>query len=485
MAPPDHIVVGSGPNGLAAAVALVRAGRSVHVVEGAETLGGGCRTAELTLPGFLHDVCSAVHPLTAGSPFLSTLPLAEHGLELLQPEIPLAHPFDDGTAAVLARSVEETGASLDEADRDAYRRLVSPFVTGWDRLVPEILAPLHLPRAPVLMARFGLRGVRSASGLARSVFAGPRARGLFAGLAAHSMLPLDRPPSAAIGLVLAVAGHAVGWPIPRGGARSIAGALVSLLEDLGGTVETGRWVRSLEDLPELPHSRSALFDVTPRQLLEIAGDALPAGYRRRLARFRYGPGVFKVDWALDGPIPWRAAACKRAGTLHLGGTLEEIAASEAAAWEGRPPDRPYVLIAQPTLTDPSRLPDGAPEGRHVAWGYCHVPSGWDGDATEAIERQVERFAPGFRDRTLGRHTMTAPEMEAYNPNTIGGDINGGAATLGQLVFRPVARWTPYATPNPRIWLCSSSTPPGGGVHGMCGYHAARAVLGVDRSTPSP
>jgi phytoene dehydrogenase-like protein len=481
---PDHIVVGSGPNGLAAAVALARAGRSVHVIEGAATVGGGCRTAELTLPGFVHDVCSAVHPLGAGSPFLSTLPLGEHGLEFLHPEVPLAHPFDDGTAAVLGRSVAETVASLDPRDRDAYRCLVTPFVTGWDRLAPEILAPLHLPRAPVLMARFGLRGLRSASGLARSVFDGPRARGLFAGLAAHSMLPLDRAASAAVGLVLGVAGHAVGWPIPRGGAQAITDALVSLLEDLGGTVETGRWVRSLDDLPELDRCRSALFDVTPRQLLEIAGDALPAGYRRRLGRFRYGPGVFKVDWALDGPIPWRAAPCRRAGTVHLGGTLEEIAESEAAAWHGEPPDRPYVLLAQPTLTDPSRLPEGAPDGRHVAWGYCHVPAGWEGDAAEAIERQVERFAPGFRDRILARHTMTAPEMQAYNPNYIGGDINGGAATLGQLLFRPVARRTPYATPDPRIWLCSSSTPPGGGVHGMCGYHAARAVLDADRGIPS-
>jgi len=480
----DHIVVGSGPNGLAAAIALARAGCSVRLIEGAETIGGGCRTAELTLPGFVHDVCSAVHPLAAASPFFATLPLADHGLRFLHPEIPLAHPFEDGTAAVLSRLPEETAASLDPADHQAYRRLVGPFVDGWDRLLPELLAPFHLPRSPLLLSRFGLLGGRSASGLVRSRFEGPRARAFFAGLAAHSMLPLDRAGTAAFGLILAVTGHAVGWPIPRGGARVITDALAGVFEAAGGVIETGRWVRSLDEVlgpagggsgsgpGGSAAARSVLFDVTPRQLLAIAGEALPASYRRRLARYRYGPGVFKVDWALDGPIPWRAEVCQRAGTVHLGASLEEIEESEARAWRGELAERPYVLVSQPTLVDPSR----APEGKHVGWAYCHVPAGSSADRTEAIERQVERFAPGFRDLILARHTISAVEMEAYNPNYVGGDINGGAAVISQLFTRPVARWTPYATPDPRIWICSSSTPPGGGVHGMCGFHAARAVL---------
>jgi len=480
---PDHIVVGAGPNGLAAAIALSQAGRSVRLIEGTDTIGGGCRTAELTLTGFLHDICSAVHPLTVASPFFSALPLTDHGLRFLHPEIPLAHPFEDGTAAVLSRLPEETAASLDPADGQSYRRLVEPFVDGWDRLLPELLAPFHFPKSSLLLSRFGLRGLRSASGLARSLFRGPRARTFFAGLAAHSMLPLDRAGTGAFGLVLALTGHAVGWPIPRGGARAITDALAGVFEVAGGVIETGRWVRSLDEVLALAGggagsgttgstvARSVLFDVTPRQLLAIAGGALPASYRRRLARYRYGPGVFKVDWALDGPIPWRAEACRRAGTVHLGASLEEIEESEARAWRGELAERPYVLVAQPTLVDPSR----APEGKHVGWAYCHVPAGSTVDRTEAIEAQVERFAPGFRDLILARHTMSAVEMEAYNPNYVGGDINGGAAVISQLFTRQVARWTPYATPDPRIWICSSSTPPGGGVHGMCGYHAARAV----------
>jgi len=507
MTRPHATIVGSGPNGLAAGIVLAEAGWSVQVVEGVETIGGGCRTEALTLPGFVHDVCSAVHPLAVGSPFLSTLPLADHGLRFLQPEIPLAHPFDDGTAAVLGRSIEETVDSLDRQDGVAYRRTMGPLVDGWDRLVPEILAPLHVPRsvgAGLLLARFGLRGLRSAGGLARARFRGERARGLFAGLAGHSMLPLEKPGSAAIGLVLGAAGHSVGWPIPEGGARSIAEALAGHLRSLGGTIETGRWVRGLDELdalgeldgpvepagshePEgtigsirsmgqgppdgLGTDRAVLLDLGPRQLLALAGERLPPSYRRRLARFRYGPGVCKVDWALSGPIPWRAAACRRAGTVHLGGTLGEIAAAEAGVWRGEHADRPYVLLSQPTLVDPGR----APEGKHVAWGYCHVPSGSAEDRTEAIEAQVERFAPGFRDLILARHTMTARDMEAHNPNSVGGDINGGAATLGQIFFRPAPRWSPYTTPLPGLFLCSSSTPPGGGVHGMCGFHAARAA----------
>lgn len=482
--PSSHAtIVGSGPNGLAAGIVLAEAGWSVRVVEGAETIGGGCRTEALTLPGFVHDVCSAVHPLGAGSPFFSTLPLAGHGLRFVHPEIPLAHPFDDGTAAVLGRSLEETVDSLDGADRSdgpAYRRLLGPFVDGWDRLIPEVLAPLHVPRSvgsALLLSRFGLVGLRSAAGLARARFRGPRARGLFAGLAGHSMLPLDRPASAAIGLMLAAAGHAVGWPIPVGGARAIAEALAGHLRSLGGTIETGQWVRELGELePPSPGpigsgGHAVLLDLTPRQVLALAGERLPSGYRRQLARFRYGPGVFKLDWALDGPIPWRSEACRRAGTVHLGGTLEEVAEAEAAVWRGEHAARPYVLLSQPTLVDPGR----APAGKHVAWAYCHVPSGSTEDRTEAIEAQVERFAPGFRDLVLARHAMTAREMEAHNPNYVGGDINGGAAELRQLFFRPVPRRSPYSTPVPGLFLCSSSTPPGGGVHGMCGVFAARAA----------
>ncbi len=468
----DAVVVGSGPNGLAAAVALARAGRSVRVIEGAAEPGGGTRSAELTLPGFLHDVCSAVHPMAAGSPFFRELPLAEHGLTFLQPEIPLAHPLDDGSAAVLERSLEATARGLDASgtgDGAAWRRLMAPLAEGWELLAPELLAPFHWPRSPLALARFGLRAVRSAAGLARSAFRGEAARALFAGLGGHSMLPLERSPSAAIALVLGAAGHAVGWPIPRGGSRAISRALVGVLEALGGEVETGRWVKAMSDLPP---ARAYLFDLTPRQLLAIAGSDLPAGYRRRLAGYRYGPGVFKVDWALSGPIPWRAEACRRAGTLHLGGTWREIAAAEAEVWRGTAAERPYVLLAQPTVVDPER----APAGRHVAWAYCHVPAGSTEDRTAAIEAQVERFAPGFRDLVLARHTFTAAAMETYDPNYVGGDINGGVQDLGQLFTRPVARRIPYSTPNPSLWICSSATPPGGGVHGMCGYHAARALL---------
>ncbi len=472
MSPPEVVVVGSGPNGLAAAIVLARSGRSVRVIEGADEPGGGTRSAELTLPGFLHDVCSAVHPMAAASPYFRELPLAEHGLSFLQPDLPLAHPLDDGRAVVLERSLEATAAGLDgwsRGDGAAYRRLVAPLVESWDRLAPELLAPLHLPRSPLAMARFGLRAMRSAAALARSSFRGAGARALLCGLAGHSVLPLERPLSAAIALVLGAAAHAVGWPVPRGGSRAISRALVGVLSELGGEVETGHWVRRVD---ELPAAGAYLLDVTPRQLLALAGERLPAGYRRRLGRYRYGPGVFKIDWALSGPIPWRAEACGRAGTVHLGGTWEEIAAAEAQVWRGEPAERPYVLLAQPTLVDPDR----APAGRHVAWAYCHVPAGSSADRTEAIEAQVERFAPGFRELILARHTFTAAGMEAYDPNYVGGDINGGTLDLGQLFTRPVARWNPYSTPDPKLWICSSATPPGGGVHGMCGYHAARAVL---------
>jgi phytoene dehydrogenase-like protein len=465
----DAIVVGSGPNGLAAAVALARAGRSVLVVEGAETVGGGARSAELTLPGYLHDVCSAVHPLVAGSPFLSRLPLAGHGLELLHPGVALAHPLDDGTAVVLDRSIEATSASIGGADGTAYAALMRPLARDAGRLLPALLGPLRPPRHPVPFARFALSAMRSAAGLARARFREPRARALFGGCAAHSMLRLDQPISASFGLVLALLAHSVGWPIARGGSQSIPDALAALLRSLGGEIRTSTPVESVDDLPA---ARALLLDLTPRQVLRVAGSRLPDSYRRALGRYRYGPGVFKLDWALDGPIPWTAPECRRAGTVHVGGTLEEIVASEQAVAEGRESARPFVLMAQPTLTDPGRAPDG----KHVAWGYCHVPPGSEADMTERIEAQVERFAPGFRDLVIGRSAMGPADVERHNPNYVGGDINGGAQDLVQLFARPVPRWSPYVTPADGLYICSSSTPPGGGVHGMCGYHAARAAL---------
>jgi phytoene dehydrogenase-like protein len=468
---PDAIVVGSGPNGLAAAITLARAGRSVRVLETRETVGGGARSAELTRPGVVHDVCSAVHPLVAGSPFFQALPLSDHGLELIHPPAPLAHPFDDGTSVVLERSVAATADALGP-DRDAYRKLMVPLVGDAERLMPGLLGPLRPPRHPAAMARFGISGLQSATGLARRRFQGRHARALFAGAAAHSMLPLDAPATAAFGLVLSILGHSVGWPFPRGGAQRIADALASCLRSLGGEIETSHEVSSIE---ELPPARAVLFDLTPRQLLGVAGERLPARYRRRLARYRYGPGACKLDWLLDGPIPWRDEACAGAGTVHLGGELEQIAAAEATVVRGEHPQRPFVLLAQPSLFDPTR----APEGLHTAWAYCHVPNGSDRDMTEQIEAQLERFAPGFRARVLKRHVMTAPQLEAYNPNYVGGDINGGMQDLRQLFARPAPRIDPYATPARGIYICSSATPPGGGVHGMCGHLAARSALRRD------
>ncbi len=463
------VVVGAGPNGLSAAVELARAGLRVIVYEGAERIGGGTRTEELTLPGFLHDVCSAVHPLGASSPYFRELPLGDHGLEWVHPGAPLAHPFDDGTAAILERCTRETAATLDAADREAYPALLDPFVREWDTLVKELLAPLHVPSHPLVMARFAVHGMLPALTLARARFEGPRARALFCGIAAHALLPIEKAPTAAFGLVLAIAGHAVGWPIARGGSQRIAEALASILRAHGGDIVTDAPVRSLEPLPR---SSATLLDVTPRQLLDIAGQRLPPLYRWRLRRYRYGSGVCKVDWALSAPIPWRARDCARATTVHIGGTAEEIAASSRAAEEGRLIDRPFVLLAQPTLFDPSR----APAGHHTAWAYCHVPHGSDADRSAAIEAQVERFAPGFRDTILARSVKTAVDMERHDPNLVGGDINGGIATLKQLFLRPVAKRDPYATPIDGLFLCSASTPPGGGVHGMCGFHAARSAL---------
>jgi phytoene dehydrogenase-like protein len=465
---PDAIVVGAGPNGLAAAIVLAGAGLSVQVVEAAGTVGGGARSAELTLPGFVHDVCSAIHPLGVASPFFDSLPLVEHGLEWVESPAALAHPFDDGTAAVLERSPHAVVRGLGD-DEGRWCRIFAPLVRNAEALLEEVLAPVHMPAHPLLLMRFGARAVLPATVLARLAFRGEKARGLFAGLAAHSMLPLERPPSAAFGLLLGLLGHGVGWPFPRGGSQRLSDALASYLRSLGGEIDTGRRVDSLAELGD---TRPLLLEVTPRGLLALAGDELPARYRRRLERYRYGPGVFKLDLALDGPIPWTAGECARAATVHLGGTLDEIATSEAAAWRGEVADRPYVLLAQQSLFDPTR----APTGRHTVWAYCHVPNGSKVDMTERIERQVERFAPGFRDRILARSTLDPAGLERHNPNNVGGDINGGAAIVSQLFTRPVALLSPYATPLPGVFLCSASTPPGGGVHGMAGYHAAQAAL---------
>jgi phytoene dehydrogenase-like protein len=439
------------------------------VRERADAIGGGLRTSELTLPGFRHDVCSAIHPLAVSSPFFRQIPLADHGLQWIHPPLPLAHPLDDGTAVVLDRSVEETAAQLGE-DGAAYRRLFNPLVEDWSLLEPALLGPLvRPPRHPVALTRFGLNAIRPARRLARARFAGERARALFAGVAAHSIMPLEKATSASFGLVLAAIGHAVGWPIPRGGSQSIADALGNLLRSLGGRTETAREVESLADV----EADVALCDVSPRALVRLAGPRLSNGlYRRRLERYRYGPGAFKVDWALNAPIPWTAPECGRAGTVHLGGTLDEIAASERAAWRGDHVDRPFVLLAQPSVFDETR----APTGKHTVWAYCHVPNGSTVDMTERIEQQVERFAPGFRECIAARSVLAPADLERHNPNLVGGDIAGGAQDLRQLIARPALRPVPYSTPIHGVYLCSASTPPGGGVHGMCGYHAARAAL---------
>lgn len=465
---PDAVVVGAGPNGLAAAVELARNGIAVLVLEAAETVGGAARTEELTLPGFRHDVGSAVHPMGIGSPFFDALPLDEHGLEWVQPEIPLAHPLDEGRVVLLSRSVETTAAALGP-DRGAYRRLVGPFHRSWPTFADHVLdAPTRIPRSPALMLRFALRALRS-TGRLPGPFRTVEGRALVAGNTAHAAVPLDRPLAGAVGLTLMVAGHAVGWPVPRGGAGAVTKALTSLLESLGGTVETGVHVRSLDELPE---ARATLLAVTHRQVAEIAGDRLPPGYRKTLATWEYGPGAYKVDWALDAPVPWQNPEVSRAGTVHLGGTLEEIARAERAPWEGRVADRPFVLLAQPTLFDPTR----APEGKHVAWAYCHVPNGWVGDATDLVEAQVERFAPGFRERILARSVHGPAELEAWDANLVGGDVNGGALTLSQ-TFGPLrSALHPWSTPVDGLYVCSASRPPGGGVHGMVGYHAAREAL---------
>jgi phytoene dehydrogenase-like protein len=464
----DAVVVGAGPNGLAAAIELARAGRSVRVIERANEVGGGTRTAELTLPGFRHDVCSAVHPLVAGSPFLRGLELERCGLELVAPELDAAHPLDDGTAVAFHRSLTETVAGLG-VDGGRYARVLGPFANNWPQLADAILGPLRVPRNPLLTARFGLLGVLPATELARMLFRDGRTRALLAGMAAHAIRPLNAPGTAAFALVLMALGHAVGWPVVRGGSQQLAGAMRALLESLGGEVVTGREVRSLRELPD---ASAVLFDVAPRRLVEICGDELPPRYRRALGRYRYGPGVFKLDYALSGPVPWRAPECARAGTIHLGGTFEEIAAGELQVSRGSHPQRPYVLIAQQSVVDTTR----APAGKHTLWAYCHVPNGSAVDMTVAIQGQIERFAPGFSELVLACTARGPAQLEAENPDYVGGDINCGLASLRQTLARPVLRASPYSTPNPRVFLCSAATPPGGGVHGMCGYHAARAAL---------
>ncbi len=452
-------VIGSGPNGLTAAIVLAKAGLETTIYEAEATIGGGTRSAELTLPGFVHDICSAVHPLGASSPVFNSFPLAEHGLEWIHPPLPLAHPFDDGSAAVLDKSLDRTCALLG-SDGAMYRRMVRVMVERWPSLAPEILQPfLHLPKSPLLMARFASLALWPATTTARTLLRTEAARALFAGCAAHSVIPLEAFGCAAFGWTLSILAHAVGWPIPRGGSQQIANALASYFKSLGGKIVTNT---RIESLGEIGRPALILCDITPRQFDKITGG-------QRFSKYRYGPGVLKIDWALNAPIPWRASECAKAGTVHVGGTLDEIAASERTCWT-KAAEKPFVLVAQPSLFDPTR----APAGKHTAWAYCHVPNASKEDMTDRIESQIERFAPGFRSCILARHTFTPAEMEEHNGNLIGGDITGGAQNLKQLIFRPTRRF--YRTPLAGVYLCSSSTPPGGGVHGMCGYHAAQTAL---------
>ncbi len=461
------LVIGAGPNGLAAAITLQQHGIQTLVIEGNQHIGGGLRSEALTLPGFQHDVCSAIHPLAAGSPFFKTLPLAKHGLEFIYPEIDAAHPLDDGSAALLTRSVEHTARFLG-ADAEKYQRFMRPLAADWPKIAPDVLGPLHWPKYPAAMARFGITAVTPVTLLAKR-FHTIQAKALLAGMAAHSIQPLSNLTTSAIAMVLLATGHTGGWPVPQGGSVSIANALAGYYKSLGGQIQTGTYIKSLS---QLPSAHAVLFDVTPRQLLQIAGHKFSSLYQWQLQRYRYGLGVFKIDWALDGPIPFTNAECCKAGTIHIGNTFNEIAASELDTWKGRHPLKPFVLLAQQSLFDSSR----APHGKHTAWAYCHVPNGSTQDMTQAIEQQIERFAPGFKDLILARHTYNTQQMEEHNPNYIGGDINGGVIDIRQLFTRPALRWSPYSTSAKELYLCSSSTPPGGGVHGMCGYYAAKRVL---------
>ncbi len=465
----DAIIIGSGPNGLAAAIRLAQTGKRVVVYEANATIGGGSRSAELTLPGFIHDTCSAIHPLGVGSPFFKTLPLEQYGLQWIQPSAPLAHVWEDGTAVLLERDIRATAKNLGR-DGATWTRLFSPLTSRWNSLAPMILGPLlKFPRNPFLLGYFGAGAIWSAQFFARTLFKNEKTRGLFAGLAAHSTLPMETPFTASFGMVLALTAHAVGWPLPRGGSQNIADALAAHLRALGGEIITNSRV---ENIDALPAANAYLFDVTPKQLLTIAGDKLRGTYKTQLQNFRYGPGVFKLDYALDGPVPWKANEALRAATVHIGPTLDEIAASERAIQDGRVTDAPYVLVVQTSLFDQTR----APHGKHTLWAYCHVPHGSREDMTARIENQIERFAPGFKNRILARSTMNPVQVEARNANYIGGDINGGVQDFFQLFGRPVWRANPYTTPDKSVYICSSSTPPGGGVHGMCGWHAANAAL---------
>jgi phytoene dehydrogenase-like protein len=463
----DAVVVGSGPNGLAAAITLQQQGLSVLLLEAKSVIGGGLRTAEVTLPGFKHDICSAIHPMAIRSSFFSSLPLHQFGLEYLQFPVAAAHPFDDGAAAILSSSVEATAASLLQ-DEKKYLELMRPIITDWPDIAGDLLGPLTFPSHPLKMAKFGIKALPSALRSARQ-FKTMQAKGLWAGMAAHAIQPLSNTATSAIALVLMIAAHLNGWPVAKGGSQSIADALADYFISLGGKIQTNFLVTSLK---QLPSSRAVLFDVTPKQLLKIAGHKFSAIYVAQLNRYRYGAGVFKIDWALDGPAPFKATAALNAGTVHIGNTIEEIADYEQNIWKGRHGDKPFVLYAQQTIADPSR----APEGKHTAWGYCHVPSGSTKDMTNEIENQVERFAPGFRERILGRHTYNTAQLEEYNPNYIGGDIGGGVIDIYQLFTRPALRFSPYRTSAKGLYICSSSTPPGGGVHGLCGYHAAKKTL---------
>ena len=465
-ATPDAVVIGAGPNGLSAAIALARAGRTVTVYEALDTIGGGASSAALTLPGFVHDVCSAVHPVAVASPFWRTLPLADHGLRWIEPAAELAHPMDGGPAAMAWRSLRATADDLGD-DAAAYRRMFQPVVDDWPKLVGTVLGTPRIPAHPLALAAFGLRALSPARSRATRAFRTARARALFAGMAAHAMLPLDRFPSGAVALVFTALAHTTGWPFPAGGAQQLSNALASLLRSLGGTIVTGERVSNVDDLPK---ARAILCDLSPRPLLRIAGHRFPEPFRRRLAEYRYGMGAFKVDWALDAPIPWRDPRVGQAGTVHVGGSLDEIAVSELDTWRGNIPERPFVLLAQPTLFDPAR----APAGRHIAWGYCHVPGGAGTDMLARIEAQIERFAPGFRDRVLARHVTTPADLERRNPNLVGGDIGMGVMDWPQMFRRPT--WRFHATPARDLYICSASTPPGVGVHGMCGFFAAQAAL---------
>ena len=465
----DAVVVGAGPNGLAAAITMAMANRSVLVVEGAEQAGGGMRTAEVTLPGFRHDLCSAIHPLAIATPFLNRLPLDKHGLEWIHPEVLAAHPLDGGRAALLYHSIDRTAEGLGDRDGRAWRRLLGPAVGAWEDIAAQLTTPFGLPRHPLRFAAAGLQSLLPARGLLDAAFRDDEAKALFAGAAAHAFNPLERVTSAAFGFLLIGAGHAHGWPVPRGGSQAIADAMASYLRELGGEIVTGWPVASIDELP--PADRY-LLDVGPHQLLAIAGDRFPAGYRAKLARFTYGPGAFKIDYALDGPLPWTNPGVARAGTVHVVGDIAELAEAERAIQQDRVPARPFVLLAQQSLVDDTR----APAGKHTLWAYCHVPHGCTIDMTERIEAQIDRFAPGWRDLILARSVRGPAELEAYNPNFVGGDITGGSQGVVKLLTGPTLRARPHTTPDPAIFLCSSSTPPGPGVHGLCGWHAARAAL---------